>query len=378
MDDIFFRQFYRSPSSTAILHLPEFETTQWRVVKTNNGGESRISIIYSESDIDQGNVNLIFLPRFERAMTAKETADIFVERIQKEDPSLRKVGAGENIDIAGGKAFSYQLAGKASKGTLRITYIIGIADGRCAMGIYADSTIDRIDEMSGVAFMILETIALGEKIPVLKNSGSGMKLKGVYEGPHEILWDGTYEQQWFIFDPRGYCHRSEPMSILELDVEARYQWNKEKVMKYRVRGKKMIITYPDGERFIYNFHKIDDRKVSIDGDLFIRIDGVLDNDSSLSGHYRYAATKANIEGNTNDIDSRYPDFCFSPEKEFRLLGDEQTAASGTYRILDNLLYLSFIDGRKEMHTIFPHLENEHTVSCTGFYIDGRYYEKENP
>jgi hypothetical protein len=375
MDEIFIKRFYRSPAGTAILHLPEFENDEWQVFHRKEGEVSKISIICGHSEACEGTVELIFLPPHGHNVTAKETADLFAATVQKETPALRKVSKGEIIDIPGGEVFSYQLAGKAEKGSLQILNVFGVADGNCSVGILAGGSPDQIDEMSGVAYMIMETLVVGNRIPTLKNRKPGTKLEGVYEGPYEIQWDGKFEQQWFIFDPRGYCHRTDPYSSLELDMDARYQWDPEKVMKYTVRGKKIMITYYDGERFSYTFTQTNDRRITIDGDLYTRIDSIITDNILLEGHYHNDILQTRERDEETDVSILNTDYYFTEELEFKTDSEKEFSGEGTYRMMNNRIYLTFSDGKEEVYTFFPHVKDDVIVS-DGYYIGGYYFSRQ--
>ena len=227
---------------------------------------------------------------------------------------------------------------------------------------------------SGFADTLLQNIRVGDRIPVLPDRGLEESLHGVWEGPYEIRSDGSRTMKWLIFNRKGYYREHFPLSELETDMEARYIWNGEKPREYYIKKGKLVLS-SGGEKRIYWYKKIDERRILIDDDLYERADGLLDR-KITDGCYRL------VENTSESIESAIPAIRFSGNREFRIIAgneheESQPAAeekklSGTYEISHDRIFLSFDDEHLAVHTIYPRLR-EGSIDNGGLFIDGLFY-----
>lgn len=228
------------------------------------------------------------------------------------------------------------------------------------------------------------------------SSMPGAALEGIFQGPYDA---GRKRHPWYVFDRRGFLHRSVPAGRLGIDFDARRADGTQPLARYAIARIKMEVEWLVGDQPPAEVSiAVSDSKIVVDGVTYHRVLPSMTDGRKLDGHFQYL-WYASVNTGATLSQSVQKDFWFTPDGKFRYTSDRETSfsaadgqlgggsdiflgggggpVSGTYRIEGASLVLTTATGKKARVTIYPWITKQGTLDDGGFYIDGELYLEED-
>lgn len=396
LPEMFVDGWYRAPGGVAIVQFPELPEG-W-TLKYNESPTGHVVTLGREGAF----AAFTFLPLAVANATdlklAQALAAALTQTVQKELPYMKVARKADELPHKGGLCAAVFLEGKSPQNVEETAIVCAVAEGKEAALCMCRTRKPLLDAAwTKLAAKVVEEIRVGKHVPKLPEHDPGTRLEGVYEGPTEFgatANDNTYH--WLTFDKRGWCHESKPYSERELELDAMFQWQPAKCLRYRVAGGKLELIGADGMvARAWKYERQADKLV-LDGKNWWHVSraGAV----TLDGHYEAFSFYMNQGYGQTFTFSSSSDYWFTKDGRFSFESASMSSLSddpgwpqadgfrswanayasepknfGHYRVVGNMLQLKFADGRRAAKTIFLHRGNDADL----VYIDSKVYLKDD-